>query len=98
VEYAYDERGRDSTTGFDNDVMVGTRLTFNDIASTEMLAGLIADTENDDRILSFESSRRLSDSWKIVVNSYIVIGSSQGSVINYFRDDDYVQVELRRYF
>jgi len=97
-EWAYDDRGKDSTTGFDNDIMIGTRLGFNDAAGTEVLAGFIADLDNSDRIFSVESSRRLKDNWKIVVDAYFVIDSSEDSFVHLVRDDDNIQVELSWYF
>ncbi len=97
-EWAYDDRGKDSTTGFDNDIMIGARLGFNDAASTEVLAGFIADLENSDRFFSLESSRRLSDNLKIVVDAYFVIDSSEDSFIHSIREDDNIKAELFWYF
>ena len=63
-----------------------------------MLAGFIADLDNSDRIFSVESSRRLKDNWKIVVDAYFVIDSSEDSFVHLVRDDDNIQVELSWYF
>jgi hypothetical protein len=97
-EWAYDERGKDSTISFENDIMIGTRLAFNDASSTELLAGLITDLDNKDMSMSLESSRRLSDNFKIEVDAFIVIDSSEDSIIHSFRDDDNIQVDLSWYF
>ncbi len=97
-EWAYDDRGKDSVTAFANDIMIGTRLVFNDASSTEVLAGLITDLDNNDMSISLESSRRLSDNFKIEVDAFIVIDSSEDSIIHSIRDDDNIKIELSWYF
>ncbi len=97
-EWAYDERGEASTTGFDNDIMAGARLAFNDAASTEALIGFIQDIDSDGSVLSLESSRRISDHLKITLDTYFVLNSSQKDAIHDLRDDDNIQIELSYYF
>ncbi len=97
-EWAYDERGEESTTGFDNDLMIGARLAFNDVDSTEALAGLMADLDSEGSIFSLESSRRIGDRWKVSVDAFFVLDSSDEDVIYSIRDDDSLQVELIYYF
>jgi hypothetical protein len=97
-EWAYDDRGKDATSGFDNDIMAGLRIALNDAFSTELLAGLITGLDNNDMSISLESSRRLSDNLKIEVDAFIVIDSSEDSIIHSFRDDDNIQVELSLFF
>jgi hypothetical protein len=96
-EFAYDERGAAATTPFNNDVMAGLRLAVNDVASTEMLAGVIHDLDNSSRIFTLEASRRFGDRWKGVVETYWF--SLQPEDILYsLRDDDYISLELAYYF
>lgn len=97
-EWAYDERGQNSPTGFDNDLMIGARLALNDIASTETLVGFIHDMDSDDRIFTLESSRRLNNHWKISMDAFFVVESSRKDIIHSLRDDDSVQVQLMYYF
>lgn len=97
-EWAYDERGDESTTGFDNDLMVGARLAFNDAESTEALAGFAQDLDGDGSVLTFESSRRITDHLKISLNMFFVLDSSEKDVFYSFREDDSMQVELAYYF
>lgn len=97
-EWAYDERKENSTTGFDNDLMGGIRLAFNDAASTDALLGVIEDLDSDGRVVSLESSRRISDHVKITANAFLVLDSSEEDAIHSLRDDDSLQVELAYYF
>jgi hypothetical protein len=97
-EWAYDERAEESTTGFDNDIMAGARLAFNDAASTEASIGFIQDIDSDGSVLSLESSRRISDHWKVTLDTYFVLNPSESDVLYSLRDDDNIQIELSYYF
>lgn len=97
-EWAYDERDEESTTGFDNDIMTGARLAFNDAASTEALMGFIQDIDSDGSILSLESSRRIGDNWKVSVDAFFVLDSSKEDTMHALRDDDSIQIDLSYYF
>jgi len=97
-EWAYDERGSGSTSGFDNDLMAGARLALNDADSTEVLAGLKQDLDSDESVFSLESTRRIGDNWKFAVDAFFVLDSSEEDPINVLRDDDNIQIELMYFF
>ncbi len=97
-EWAYDERGRQSTTGYDNDLMGGVRLAFNDAASTDALLGIIQDIDSDGSSFTFESSRRIGDNWKVSLDAFIVLDTSEEDTMHSLRDDDSVSMELVYYF
>ncbi len=97
-EYAYDERGEDATNPFDNDIMVGTRVAFNDAASTEALMGFSQDIDSEGQIFTLESSRRMADNMKVSLEAFFVFDSSEEDFIYPLRDDDYVLLELAYYF
>lgn len=97
-EWAYDERRDEATTGFDNDVMAGARLAFNDAASTEVLAGVFQDLDGDGSAVSVESGRRISDHWKVTIDGFFVLESSEGDVLHSLRDDDSLRIQLWYYF
>jgi hypothetical protein len=97
-EWAYDERGKESTTGYDNDLMGGVRLTFNDAASTDALIGIIQDIDSDGSSFVFESSRRVGDSWKVSLDAFFVLDTSEDDIMHSLRDDDSVSMELAYYF
>ena len=97
-EWLYDERGKETTTPYDNDIMVGTRLALNDAASTEALIAIVQDMDNAGRIFSLESSRRIGDRWKISLEVYLFVDSSEDDVIHALRDDDNVRIEFSYFF
>lgn len=97
-EWLYDDRGEKAATDYENDIMAGTRLAFNDAASTEVLLGVVADLENDSAILTLESSRRFGNHWKAFLESFFVLDSSSEDTLYQVRKDDYVELRLAYYF
>lgn len=98
AEYLYDERGARALTPFADDIMLGARLTPNDAQSTEFLLGVILDRGNGSRTVKLESSRRLGDAWKISLEGYAFLNMPRDDFLYSLRRDDYLQLELARYF
>jgi hypothetical protein len=98
AEYLYDERGNRATTPFEDDLFVGARLAMNDVASSELLAGVITDLSNGSRVFSVEASRRFGDHWKLNLEARLFSNIAANDVLAEQRDDDYVQLELAYYF
>jgi hypothetical protein len=63
-EYAYDGRTEWLVSPFENDLFLGLRFAFNDVQSTEFLAGGSIDLETVARTFRVEASRRFGESWK----------------------------------
>ena len=97
-EYAYDTRGDDAPTAFQNDAMVGLRLTPNDAASTELLVGVMQDSASSARAISFEASRRIGSNWKVSLEAWGFFDTPSDGVLHSVRGDDYVQLVLAYYF
>jgi len=66
VEYLKDTRNSQATL-FQDDVFVGSRVAFNDVAGTEILLGMIEDREDDSRLGLLEASRRLGESGQLTL-------------------------------
>ncbi|MCC1498331.1 hypothetical protein [Alcanivorax sp. 1008] len=102
AEYLWEDRDERFVSPFASDVLVGNRLTFNDIASTELLWGLIWDPDSGDRIYTLESSRRFGSQWRATLEGqfYSRIDASPGvpSPLSVFADEDMIQLEVIRYF
>jgi hypothetical protein len=64
AEYSYDSRDEGQRGVFDRDLFVGARFAFNDVQSSEILAGFVVDTEYGSQTFRLEGSRRFGDSWK----------------------------------
>jgi len=98
AEYLYDERGDDAPTPLADDVLIGCRLALNDAQSTDLLAGVLFDSDGGARNVSIEGSRRLSGDWKLSIEARVYAGASTNDPLYVFRDDDYLQFELARHF
>ncbi len=97
-EWAYDERGEDASTVFDNDLLAGLRVAFNDAAGSELIAGIFHDLDSRGDVLSLESSRRFGDNWRVTFDAFFLLDSAEEDPMHAFRNDDNIQVELSYYF
>ena len=98
MEYSYDDRSKADAGVFNNDLFAGLRFAFNDVQSSEVLAGFIVDTDNQSKTLRVEASRRLGDSWKLNGEVQVFTDIDDGDPLKTYEKDDYLLVELARYF
>ena len=112
VEYMHDERDeRAWNTLFEHDLAVGARFTLNDPGDSNALVGLVWDTDTGERIFSVEAQRQLGSDWLLRVEGRVFSGSRQpppGEPLRALTDpehragflerDDFLQIELTRYF
>jgi len=97
-EYLYDSRGKDAQVLFEDDFMVGVRFGFNDIQSTEILAGVIIDRSTTAQFYNLEASRRLGQSWTLDLEVRFFQGAPRFGPSFIFRDDDHIRMQLKYYF
>ena len=93
-EYYYDDRGRNAPTLFNDDFGMGARFTFNDIQSTEFLAGLIVDRNNGGKFLNIEGSRRLGESWVLDLQGRFLFNTARSDPAFSLNRDDYIELFL----
>lgn len=107
MEYLYDRRGDNlptsfnevlDATPFNNDLFVGTRLTFNDVQSTQILAGVVAGLKGDGNTYNVEASRRIGESWLLSLEMRGVFKTDEGTLLYTQRKDQSVRLELDYYF
>ena len=97
-EYLFDDRNDELATPFEDDVMMGTRITWNDEQSTELLLGVIQDLDSSDAAWNIEASRRIGNRWKVSLEGRFFSVDKAQSALYQIRDDDYIQLEFARYF
>ncbi len=97
-EWSHDTRGDEATTPFENDLMFGLRLTANDIASTEALAGIVQDMDTTARSIYIESSRRFGDHLKVIVEARTFLDLPRDDRFYAISNDDFIQLDLAYYF
>ena len=98
AEYHWDERGESSPSVFNHDIFSGVRLATNDVNDTQVLAGFVTDINNRATMLNIEASRRISNFWKIELEVRLFVDASSDDPSFGFRDEDYIQLEIFRYF
>lgn len=98
-EVSRDSRNNQAPTPSERDVFVGTRFTFNDVQSTDLLIGYSQGLDDSDSYMAFiEGSRRLGDAWKLTVDARLFHGESVDDPVYQFNNDDYASVQLEYYF
>ena len=98
AELLYDQRGEESANPFNNDAFLALRWTANDPQSSELLGGFIVDWENGSTLLNVEGSRRLGQAWKLSLQLRAWLNVDAKDPQYSFSRDDYLQLELARYF
>lgn len=103
-EYVYESRPRTRSDGKhyfnyqNNDIMIGLRLTLNDMDNTEGLITASFDLDSSAKFISLELSRRLNDRFKARLEGTILTGLSADEPLFSVRDDDFVRLILEYYF
>jgi hypothetical protein len=97
-QWVYDSRVSNATSPYEDDVMLGLRLGFNDLADSQLLAGLIQDLNNLTRIISVEASRRIGLSWRESIEAWLFLSTPVYDQFYSFRNDDFFLAELVYYF
>ena len=98
TEYLWDDRGRRAPTALQSDVFLGSRLTLNDIQSTEMLAGMFIDPANGSTLFRLEAARRVGDSWRLEVEAAAFVGIAVDDPLYGLRRDHNLRTTLEKYF
>lgn len=97
-EYLYDNR-KIGTAAFQDDVMLGLRLSLNDTQSSEALIGIIRDNDDDTRLVFVEASRRFGEHWKADLELRgFSGGTASTSPLFDFRQDNQLRLTLGYYF
>lgn len=97
-EYHFDDRRQRATTPFNHDVFVGSRVAVNDAADTQFLGGLVSDLNGTGHFLNVEASRRFGDFWKVEIEVRLLVDVDKADPLRALHRDDYVQLELLRFF
>ena len=98
AEYLYDDRGVNSGEPFQDDLMLGFRLTLNDENSTEMLLGSIRDLEFNTTTFRIETSRRIGEHYRISLEANFYENITNDPFFSGIQDEEFVMLELGYYF
>ena len=114
IEHLYDSRDRDLLNFTENDVAFGIRYSLNNPWDTRALLVALYDIDCRESALSLEATTRIGPNWRLSLeasffvnipdstlgkNSRVVSESTApGSELIFFDDEDFVRLELIRYF
>lgn len=98
AEYAYDSRGREALTPFENDAILGARLALNDAQDTSALFTAAVDTESAETLLRLEGERRLGDSFKLSIVGQAFLNTEDTSLVHPLRDDHSLRITLSAFW
>jgi hypothetical protein len=99
MEWNFDDRKKNATSTFQNDLLIGTRWAMNDAESTEVLVGLSQDLDYDTTSLSVEGSTRISDHLKLTLESRIFTAvDDRDSLVKQLEKDSFIQAQLDYFF
>lgn len=99
MEYQFDDRGKDSEAIGQNDLMLGSRIVFNDADGTEILLGVVQDLDRSQSRSGFiEGSARINDNLKWRIDAWLFSADEPADPLFLLQRDDYVQLSLEYYF
>ncbi|MDX1517630.1 MAG: hypothetical protein R3288_12375 [Woeseiaceae bacterium] len=99
LEYQYDGRDAGEPLSIaDSDIFAGARLSMNDTQDTAVLAGLAWDHRSGERFVNVEAERRIGDSFVVEFRLRAFSGAERTDPTYALRTDDYVQLQLARFF
>lgn len=98
AEYLYDQRGMHSFNPFQDDLMFGVRLGFNDAQSTDALFAVIVDRDTRAAFYSLEANRRIGTRSKLALVARAFAHTTADDPLANYRNDDYIQTEFSVYF
>lgn len=98
-EYIYDDRDQaiSPVTPFDSDLFLGTRITWNDVEDTELLAGAIIDTESGAAQFSVEFQRRIGES-NLLELEFRAVSAQSDPLLAPIEDDTSFSFRWTRFF
>jgi len=97
AEYQYDERGNPLAT-FQNDLALGGRLAFNDTQGTQLLLLGSLDRDGGGSVFSLEASRRVGNNLLFSLESRWFQADQPQDPLFFFRQDDYLQIQITQFF
>ncbi|MBL0231394.1 MAG: hypothetical protein IPP76_11565 [Moraxellaceae bacterium] len=111
AEYLHDSRNNNATHSFEHDVLLGWRLAFNDTRSSELLTGVVTDTQSHEQAYKIKGSTRLYDNAKLSLegrffntkqatpSAFEVLSLSvSNQKLAVLSDDSFIKTELTIYF
>jgi hypothetical protein len=99
AEYQYDSRNDGGIALGQNDAFLGSRIAFNDTASSEILAGIGQDLDSaGTQSFLLEFATRINQGVTLNIDIFLPMSDDDNNVSYQFKRDDYVQFSLNYYY
>jgi len=99
VEYQYDNRpAYEAVTTADNDMFIGTRWTSNNMQDGSVLAGVIVDKKTSETFYNIEAKTRFKENIVLELEVRLTTQSGLDEPSYAYSQDDYVQLQINRFF
>ena len=99
VERTYDTRKSRATNAFEDDIFLTSLFTFNDVNSTEFVAGTLISRDRESQTLALEFSRRLTDQWALEIDSLFVLNAKATDfALKPVENDSFIALKLNYSF
>ncbi|MEM7684214.1 MAG: hypothetical protein AAF293_05280 [Pseudomonadota bacterium] len=98
AEYAWDSRGNDSLSAFQDDLIGGFRLALNDEEDTTLLLTGSIDTNDASMTTRLEAETRIGENWKLLAEGQGFFNSGSGINKSPLADDSFLRVKLKYFF
>ncbi len=96
LELQYDDR--EPVTLADNDLFAGVRFALNDTQDTAVLAGVGYDLETSETYVNIEADRRFGENYVLELRARFFTNAESSDTSFAIENDDYLQLQLSRYF
>ncbi|GAB1258352.1 hypothetical protein NBRC116494_28540 [Aurantivibrio plasticivorans] len=97
MEYSIDDRDA-SQTVYQRDVFAGFRLAWNNMQSSELIAGINSDLETGSDVFRIQFDSRVGNQMALSLDAWLFMDVDRDDVIYALRDDSYIELELEYYF
>ncbi len=81
AEYSFDDRGFDAPHASERDVVVGTRWTLNDVASSQALVFVSVDSTTKEQLWTLEASRRFYADWFVTIDIFVFANTGDAPTV-----------------
>lgn len=98
AEYAWDSRGNDSLSAFQDDFIGGVRLALNDEADSSMLLTGSVDTNDGSMTARLEAETRIGENWRILAEGQGFFNAGSGTNRSPLADDSFLRIKLKYFF
>jgi len=99
LEYQYDARAEtEPLTLADNDIFVGARLALNDVQDSTALLGFAYDLDTGATFVNIEADRRFGQNYVAELRIRLFTDANREGPLFAISSDDYLQLQLSRYF